>query len=95
MGFWSFMRDMMLFDWLFGKRHKGNSSSCDNTGNATGNTGGNKSNNEPDNGIGTVFIPPVGRSCRSWDDGHYASDDYYHDSHDDYAHDFDDFDDDF
>lgn len=22
MGFWSFMRDMMLFDWLFGHRKK-------------------------------------------------------------------------
>jgi hypothetical protein len=31
----------------------------------------------------------------SWDDGHYADEDYYHDSADDYAHDNDDFEDDY
>ncbi len=63
MGFWSFLREMLVFDWLFeGKPH-------------------------PD--------PPRKGGGQSWDDGHYASDDYYHDSADDYAHDFDDFEDDF
>ncbi len=35
------------------------------------------------------------RKFSSWDDGHYADEDYYHDSADDYAHDNDDFEDDY
>lgn len=87
MGFWSFMRDMLLFDWLFGD-HKEKAS----------NNQTNKfisQNQANDNDLD--FIPPSSSNYfrSSWDDGHYASDDYYHDSQDDYAHNFDDFDDDF
>lgn len=89
MGFRNFLRDMFVFDWLFGNHRKGGSPT--NRSNFTAyNNNCECSCNHDD------YIPPrSNRSYSSWDDGHYASEDYYHDSHDDYAHDFDDFDDDF
>lgn len=88
MGFWSFLRDMFVFDWLFGNHRK--------SGTPTNHTK-NYTNNERDLDCDHDYTPPrsSGYSRSSWDDGHYASEDYYHDSHDDYAHDFDDFDNDY
>lgn len=87
MGFRSFMRDMFLFDWLFGDHKKRPSSNQTN----------NYTSKDQSNDNDLDFIAPSSSSYfrSSWDDGHYPSDDYYHDSQDDWAHDFDDFDDDF
>lgn len=89
MGFWNFLRDMFVFDWLFGNHLKGGL-----PGNHTNYTSNNhecKCGHDYDD----YLSPRANRSCTSWDDDHYSSDDYYHDSCDDYAHDIDDFDDDF
>lgn len=84
----SFLRDMFLFDWLFGRNRKGAA--------PTNQTNSNTHNHDCDCGH-DEYTPPLrsNRTYGGWDDGHYASNDYYHDSYDDYAHDFDDFDDDF
>lgn len=86
MGFWSFLRDIFVFDWLFGNHRKG--------GTPTNHTD-NYTTYDHDCDCARDYTPPPssGYSRSSWDDGYYASEDYYHDSHDDYAHDFDDFDD--
>lgn len=102
MSFWSFLRDIFLLDWVFGKSHRRNISTI-------------HYNNGTDNDLGCDcehYDKPYrssGYSYGSRYDGHYASDDYScdlhddyscdphddycHDSQDDYAHDFDDFDD--
>lgn len=90
MSFWSFIRDMFVFDWLFGNHRKG--------GTPTNHTHHPTDNHAYD--FENDFVPPHETrqsrySYSSWNDGHYASEDYYHDSHDDYAQDFDDFDEDF
>lgn len=88
MGFWSFLRDMFVFDWLFGNHHKKGGISTNNA---------NYTSFTQDSDCDHDYEPP--RSSRysrsSWDDGHSESNVYYYDSHDDYSHDFDDFDDDF
>lgn len=89
MGFWSFLRDMFVFDWLFGSHRKGGLP--DNHTNNTSHNQDSECGYDHDDDI----PPHSNRSYSSWDYGHYASDDYYHDSHDDYAHDFDDFEDDY
>lgn len=90
MRLWSFLRDMFVFDCLFGKHHKGGTPT-----NHTDSYTTYDSNCDCD--YNHDYEPPrsSGYSHNSWDDGHYASEDYYHDSQDGYAHDFDDFDDDF
>ena len=88
MSFWSFIRDVFVFDWLFGKHRKGGTPT-NHTNNYTAYDRECDCNHE--------YEPPLNShySHCSWDDSHYASDNFYHDSHDVYAHDFDDFDDDF
>lgn len=79
MSFWSFIRDMFVFDWLFGNHCKGG-------------TPTNPINNytTSDRDCDHDYTPPrkSGYSHSSWDDGHYASEDYYYDSQDDYADDY-------
>lgn len=88
MSFWSFLRDMFVYDWLFGNHRKGGTPT---------NLINNYTTSDRDCNCDHDYTPPrnSGYSHSSWDDDHYASEDYYHESHDDYAHDLDDFDDDF
>lgn len=88
------MRDMMVFEWLFGKRHSERTATNRTTPTY------NEHDCLHDCDCDFDFKPHHdSRQSRytssSWDDGHYAHEDYWHDSSDDYAHDFDDFDDDF
>lgn len=88
MGFWISLRNMFVCDWLFGNHRKG--------GIPTNNTNNYTTYDHECDCSHDYESPHSSQYSRdSWSDGHYASDDYYHDSHDDYAHDFDDFDDDF
>ncbi|WP_347294083.1 hypothetical protein [uncultured Duncaniella sp.] len=88
MNFRKFFRYLLLFEWLFGGKSK-----ADKQTSSTDNPPGHDYGCDCDCG----YIPPrkSGYSRSSWDDGHYAHNDYYHDSQDDYAHDFDEFEDDY
>ena len=88
MSFWSLLRYMFVFDWLFGNHRK--------DGTPTNHTN-NYTTCERECDCDYEYKPPFNShySHGNWDNDHYASEDNYHDSHDDYAHDFDDFDDDF
>lgn len=88
MGFWCFLRDMFVFDRLFGN-HSKNGAPTNHTNNYT--TYDSDCDHEHD------YEPPrsSGHSHVSWDDMHYASDDDYLDLADDWAHDEDDFEDDY
>lgn len=88
MGFWSFLRDIFVLNWLFGN-HRKSGTPTNHTNNHTTYDRGCDCDHE--------YEPPFNPrySHSSWDDEHGASEDYYHDSQDDYAHDFDDFEDDF
>lgn len=91
MSFWRFLRDMFVFDWLF-RNHSKNGTPTKHTDNYT--------TYDSDSDCDHDYEPPCSSGCShiswddSWDDRHYASDDYYHDSADDWAHDEDDFEDD-
>ena len=88
MGIWSFIRNMFLFDWMFGNRRKVETPTS-HTNNYT------SFNHNCDCGHDYIHPYDSGYAHNSKDDGHYAIEDYYYDSHDEYAHDYDDFDDDF
>lgn len=88
MGFWSFLRDLFVFDWLFGKHRKGGTPT-----NHINNFRLLYSDCDCEHDITPHYNS--GYSQSSWDDEYYESEDYYYDSQDDYAHDFDNFDDDF
>lgn len=90
MRFWSFVRDMLVFDWLFGNHRK-----CGTPTNHTNNYTNYIRDCDCDHDHNYEPLRSSRYSRNSWDDGHYASEDFYHDSHEDYTHDFDNFDDDF
>lgn len=88
MGFWNLLREIFLFEWLFGSPEQG----CKPVKRTHKFTPF-----ERDCNCGQNYYPPRNSSYNqdTWSDDHYACEEYYHDSQDDYAHDFDDFDDDY
>lgn len=92
MGFWSFLRDMFVFDWGVGEYRKRKS-----INNQTRHSDYNKYSGYNGDCEFDHYPESSGQnsSYHGWDDDHYGNEDYYHDSSDSYAHDFDDFEDDF
>ena len=87
MGFWSFLRDMLVLDWIFGSNR--------NKTKPTNNVQDTSYNRDCNCNLDYEPHHSSKSSRNTWDDGYYANNDFYHNSHDDYAHDFDDFEDDF